>query len=157
MTYPEKLYSIVGETGNTLNTVFVGTGSISQLGTTIVSGSSYQTVASYTYAPQLEYSKIIVEYNSQYYISGSGNDSWYANVTVDGVEVSQTYLNLVSGSGNFGAARTGNLFPIVGAYDNSTTLHKTILVRVKRGTSDDNLEVYGNVGTSLKITEIGVQ
>jgi hypothetical protein len=156
MAYPESHYTTYGETGNTLNTAFLGTGSISQLGTTIVSGSTYQTIASYTYAPHLENSKMIVEYNSQYYISGSGTDSWYASVTVDGVEVSQTYLNFVSGSGNFGGARTGNLFPIVGGYDNSTTLSKTIIVRAKRGTSDDNLEVYGNIGTSLKITEIGI-
>lgn len=156
MAYPEKHYSVFGETGNTLNTEFLGTGSISQLATTIVSGSTYQNLASYTYNPQLENSKIIVEYNTQYYISGSGTDSWYADVTVDGVEVSQTYLSYLSGSGNFGGARTNNLFPIAGAYTNTDGLNKTILIRAKRGTSDDNMEVYGNVGTSLKITEIGI-
>ena len=103
-------------TGQTINTVFLESADMAQINTAISAG----TVATYTYTPKSNASKIIVEYGNLYTITGDssgGLDGFESRITVDGTMVAkrqQQFPNL-AGSGTRGST----LFPICGGIANA--------------------------------------
>lgn len=129
-----------------------------QLGQTIVGNSTvaaamqYYQVFTYDYTPKIATSYILIEYQTIYTVGGSGYDTLNASLRVNGQEISTTYQQWIDGAG--GGSRSGAIFPIVGRYENSTTLAKTIRVYLNNDTND-TVTVNGDNSTWLKITEIG--
>jgi hypothetical protein len=113
---------------------------------------TYTQIASYTYTPISASSYIIVEVNGVYSVSGANGDDWYSQITVAGNEVGYNHQIWTNGTG--GGTRSGVLFPLMGRYTNGSSSAKIIAINVKKGTSDDTLTVYSDVGFWLKVTEI---
>jgi len=115
---------------------------------------STQTIFTYTYTPKIANSYILCEYQTKYTVAGGGSDTVWAYLYINGIdrsgETRQTWNN-TSGGGT----RSGTIFPIVGRYTNTDVTGLAIRVDVYNGTDADNLTVYGDIGTWLKITEIG--
>jgi hypothetical protein len=146
-------------TGQTINTVFLmpGDTSFNQISTTISSG----TIASYTYSPKSNNSKIIVEYSTLYVDSigdsGSGTDAFESKITVTGVATElakrQQYFRGGDGTSN----RSSTLFPIAGAYNNSSLNTVTFNITLSRISGDDSIRFYSaSYDACMKITEIAL-
>ncbi len=146
-------------TGQTINTVFLmpGDTSFNQISTTIASG----TIASYTYSPKSNNSKIIVEYSALYVDSigdsGSGTDAFESKITVTGVATElakrQQYFRGGDGTSN----RSSTLFPIAGAYNNSSLNTVTFNITLSRISGDDSIRFYSaSYDACMKITEIAL-
>jgi hypothetical protein len=114
--------------------------------------SGYTTIGSYTYTPASSASYLFITFQSRFTVSGTTDDSWYSQVTVDGTQVGYIFTQF---SNNGGASlRTQPLFPLQGRYTNSSTASKAIAISARRDISDDNLTVNGDTSTWLTITEI---
>jgi len=146
-------------TGQTVNTMFLmpGDTSFNQINTSISSG----TVASYTYTPRSNNSKIIVEYSALYVDplgdSTNGTDAFESKITVTGVETElakrQQYFRGGTGTSN----RSSTLFPIAGAYNNSAVNPLTINITLSRINGDDTIRFYSaSYDACMKITEIAL-
>ena len=87
------------------------------------------------------------------FTGGSGLDSYYSRIKVDGTEIVYAYQS--TGATNNNAFRTGVLFPLTGRYTNSSTTAKSIVVAARRSSADDSITI-SNSATSmwLRITEI---
>ncbi|MBS1667986.1 MAG: hypothetical protein JST58_11475 [Bacteroidetes bacterium] len=141
--------------GQVIQTLILPYSSIGQSANTSISTTvpNYSTLATYNYTPASSSSTIIVEYNTVYVGSGYGTDDWYSRITVNGSQVSYGYQQW-TGAAYGGGTRSGTLFPVMGAYTNSSTSPITILIQAARGSSDDSFTFKGDVSTWLKITEI---
>jgi len=145
-------------TGQTVNTMFLmpGDTSFTQINTSISSG----TVASYTYTPRSNNSKIIVEYSALYVIggdSGSGTDSFESRIAVAGVSdpIAKRQQYFVGGNGT--SNRSSTLFPIAGAYNNSAVNPLTFNITLSRISGDDVIQFYSaSFDACMKITEIAL-
>jgi hypothetical protein len=146
-------------TGQTINTVFLmpGDTGFTHINTTISSG----TIASYTYSPKSNNSKIIVEYSALYVDSigdsGSGTDAFESKITVTDVETElakrQQYFRGGDGTSN----RSSTLFPIAGAYNNSSLDTVTFNITLSRISGDDSIRFYStSYDACMKITEIAL-
>jgi hypothetical protein len=146
-------------TGQTINTVFLmpGDTGFTHINTTISSGP----IASYTYSPKSNNSKIIVEYSALYVDSigdsGSGTDSFESKITVTGVATElakrQQYFRGGDGTSN----RSSTLFPIAGAYNNSSLNTVTFNITLSRINGDDSIRFYNaSYDACMKITEIAL-
>ena len=146
-------------TGQTINTVFLmpGDTGFAHINTTISSGP----IASYTYSPKSNNSKIIVEYSALYVDSigdsGSGTDSFESKITVTGVATElakrQQYFRGGDGTSN----RSSTLFPIAGAYNNSSLYTVTFNITLSRINGDDSIRFYNaSYDACMKITEIAL-
>lgn len=140
-------------TGQTINTVFLESANMAQINTAISAG----TVATYTYTPKSNASKIIVEYGNLYTITGdssSGLDGFESRITVDGTVVAkrqQQFPNL-AGSGTRGST----LFPICGGIANSVLTPRVINITLTRNDGNDTVQFYSAAFDAfMKITEIG--
>ena len=119
---------------------------------TTVSSTTWTTIATYSYTRKSNNSTIIVEFNAQYSIAGSGDDSYRSQITVGGTAIAE---NSQSWRNNGGAGtRSGTIFPIMGGYDNNATGAITINIDARRDSADDNGTFYRNTGTWMKITEV---
>jgi len=120
-----------------------------------VSAGNTISLFSYSYTPKIANSYLIVEYQSAYFLNGSGADSidGYLYVTdVSKNTISHTYQQWANSAG--GGTRSGTMFPIVGRYTNESVTAKSISVEVQNVTIGDTVEVAGDMSTWLKITEI---
>jgi len=135
--------------GQVLRTVMLSAGQLGQAATTNI-GASWVNLFSISYTPVCPTSYIIVEYCTKYNFAGSSNDNCASRIQIDGGDISQGFQN----ASNDGAGRTGVLFPLMGRYTNNSLSAKTVTAAGIRTAGDDNLAVYGDVGTWLKITEI---
>jgi hypothetical protein len=148
-------------TGQTINTVFLmpGDTGFTHINTTISSGP----IASYTYSPKSNNSKIIVEYSALYVDSigdsGSGTDSFESKITVTVTGVAtelarrQQYFRGGDGTSN----RSSTLFPIAGAYNNSSLNTVTFNITLSRINGDDTIRFYNaSYDACMKITEIAL-
>ncbi len=145
-------------TGQTVNTMFLipGDASFTQTNSLMSSG----TVASYSYTPRSNNSKIIVEYSALYVIggdSGSGTDRFESKITITGVatELAKREQYFVGGNGT--SNRSSTLFPIAGAYNNSALTTLPINITLSRISGDDSIQFYNaSFDACLKITEIAL-
>ena len=140
-------------TGQTINTVFLESANMAQINTAISAG----TVATYTYTPKSNASKIIVEYGSLYTITGDssgGLDGFESRITVDGTMVAkrqQQFPNL-AGSGTRGST----LFPICGGIANAVLTPRVINITLTRNDGNDTVQFFSaSFDAFMKITEVG--
>ena len=140
-------------TGQTINTVFLESADMAQINTAISAG----TVATYTYTPKSNASKIIVEYGNLYTITGDssgGLDGFESRITVDGTMVAkrqQQFPNL-AGSGTRGST----LFPICGGIANAVLTPRVINITLTRNDGNDTVQFFSaSFDAFMKITEVG--
>jgi len=119
--------------------------------TTIATSNADTDFVTYSYTPTSSNSYLIIHYHlaSYDFTSGTGNDSYFSRIKVDGNEITFGAQNTVNGF------RTGVLFPLTGRYTNSNTTAKSIVVACRRNSADDSISIV-NSSTSmwLRITEI---
>lgn len=119
--------------------------------TTIGTSTSDTDFLTYSYTPVSSNSYLIIHYHLGDYTfdSGTGNDSYFSRIKVDGAEITYANQSTVNGF------RSGVLFPLTGRYTNSNTTAKSIVVACRRESADDNITI-ANTATSmwLRITEI---
>lgn len=121
--------------------------------TTVATSTSDTDFITYNYTPVSSSSYLIIHVHvaSYYDGGGTGDDSYFSRIKVDGNEI--TYSR--QATRNNYTFRTGTLFPLTGRYTNSNTTAKSITVGVRRDSADDNITIV-NSGTALwmRITEI---
>ena len=119
--------------------------------TTIGTSGSDTDFITYSYTPVSSNSYLIIHYHLAKYdaTAGTGNDSWFSRIKVDGGEITFSWQTTVNGF------RSGALFPLTGRYTNSSTTAKSIVVACRRDSADDSITIT-NSSTSmwLRITEI---
>jgi hypothetical protein len=119
--------------------------------TTIGTSGSDTDFVTYSYTPISANSYLIIHYHLAKYdaTAGTGNDSWFSRIKVDGNEITFSWQTTVNGF------RSGVLFPLTGRYTNSNTTAKSIVVACRRDSADDSITIV-NSSTSmwLRITEI---
>jgi len=138
--------------GTVLNMSMLNYTGVNQASTTTISSTSYTVIATGTYQPVSKNSTIIFEYNSFYSINGGSADDFFSNIIVNGSEITYNQQIFLNSSG--GGTRSGTIFPIIGAYRNTSSTSIIYGIQAKRGTSDDNITINGDNSTWLKITEI---
>lgn len=153
--------------GQTINTVFLA-GNDPLLNQTDASsvGISSGRVASYTYTPRSSNSKIIVEYEALYDIVGFNGDTYssfiYVNDTSGGNQIAKKIQRFTSQVG--GGTRSGTIFPIMGAYNNSGLSNMTFNIMLTSSSQDgdgsgpgDPINFYRTVFDScMRVTEISL-
>ena len=110
----------------------------------------------YNYYPKNANSYVIVEYVTKYSVVGAGNDGATSIVKINGSQVGDTYQRWSDSQG--GGTRSGVLFPLYGRYTNSGNNSLTALpiqVITYNLTDTDDITIYTDGSTWLKITEIG--
>jgi hypothetical protein len=119
--------------------------------TTIATSTSDTDFVSCSYSPVSSNSYLVIHYHlaSYDFSAGTGNDSYFSRIKVDGNEITYSKQSTVNGN------RSGVLFPLTGRYTNSNTTAKQIIVACRRDSADDNITIV-NTATSmwLRITEI---
>lgn len=142
-------------TGQTINTVFLESADISQINTSISSG----TVATYTYTPKSTNSKIIVEYGALYVISGdsgAGLDAFESQVTIDSTLIAKRQQQFPNTAGS--GTRGSTIFPICGGIANAAPIPtpRVINITLTRINGDETIRFYsGSYDAFMKIIEIG--
>jgi hypothetical protein len=138
--------------GQTIKDTMLSNTDVTVNSTTIGATGSDVAFITYNYTPVSSNSYLIIHYHLGKYdaSSGTGNDSWYSTISVDGGEIVFGWQNTVNGF------RSGTLFPLTGRYTNSNTTSKSITITCRRDTADDSITIT-NSSTSmwLRITEIG--
>jgi hypothetical protein len=140
-------------TGQTINTVFLESAQMNQRNDAVANGT--YTVASYTYTPKSNNSRIIVEYSALYRITGYNNDEFESRILIDGTTMiakrQQAYANEPGGG-----TRSGTLFPICGGITNNALTNRTIAI-LFYSTSSDPVQFYSaSFDACMKITEIAL-
>jgi len=138
--------------GTVLNMSMLNYTGVNQASTTTISLTSYEVIATGAYQPVSNNSTIIFEYTSTYMMTGGSEDDFFSDIIINGSEI--TYNHQLFASTGGGGTRSGTIFPIIGAYRNTAITPIIYGIQSKRGTSNDNLTVYGDNSTWLKITEI---
>jgi hypothetical protein len=137
--------------GQVVNDIMLSNTEVTISTTTIATSTSDTDFLTYSYTPLSSTSYLVIHYHLGAYTfnAGTGNDSYFSRIKVDGNEI--TYANQSTVNGN----RTGVLFPLTGRYTNSNTTAKSIVVACRRDSADDNISII-NSSTSmwLRITEI---
>jgi len=140
----------VAQPGQVVNMAVLSNIELNLLESMIVSAQTTDTVFSYTYTPVNANSYILVEYQSNYSLTGDGHDIIEAYIYVDNNLIGKTKQSWVDGTGT----RSGTIFPILGRYTNSNMTSKVIRVDINANNSDDDVDVDSDISTWLKITEI---
>jgi hypothetical protein len=118
---------------------------------TISSSASYTTVASKSYTPGSSSSYIFFEVYARYEIAGAAADSFFSQLTWNGIEIGIQRQVFANGSG--GGTRSSTLFPLTGRVTNSGGTF-TLAVNVRRDSADDNVVVKSDSAFYVKVTEI---
>lgn len=148
------VYRSAWAVGETINTRMYNYSDLGMSATTTISSTSYATFATITYTPKSSSSYIWIEFSCTYNIAGAAADDFWSNIEVNGSEIVNANQVWVNGAG--GGTRSGVLFPLAARYTNSGTAGIAVSIRAKRGTSDDNGTIYGNVSSGyMRIQEIG--
>jgi hypothetical protein len=139
--------------GQVVNDIMLSNTEVTVSTTTIATSTSDTDFVTYSYTPLSSSSYLVIHYHLADYIfeSGSGSDSYFSRIKVDGNEI--TYSRQSTRSAD--TFRTGVLFPLTGRYTNSSTSAKSIVVACRRDSADDSITIV-NSSTSmwLRITEI---
>jgi len=137
--------------GQVINDIMLSNTDVTISTTTIATSTSDTDFLTYSYTPLSSSSYLVIHYHlaSYSFEGGTGNDSYFSRIKVDGVEYSYSRQSTVNGN------RTGVLFPLTARYTNSNTTAKSIVVACRRDSADDNITIV-NTATSmwLRITEI---
>lgn len=137
--------------GQVVNDVILSNTEVTISTTTIATSNADTDFLTYSYTPLSSTSYLVIHYHlaSYDYTGGTGNDSYFSRIKVDGTEITYAYQSTVNGF------RTGVLFPLMGRYTNSNTTAKSIVVAARRNSADDSITIV-NSATSmwLRITEI---
>ena len=141
--------------GQVIKDTMLSNSEVTVLTTTVATSTSDTDFLSYSYTPVSSSSYLIIHVHVAKYDAatsgGSGLDSYYSRIKVDGSEIvygwqytRETYT-----------FRSGTLFPLTGRYTNSSTSAKTITVGVRRDSADDSISI-ANSPTALwmRITEV---
>jgi len=138
--------------GQVVNDISLSNTEVTISTTTIATSNADTDFLTYSYTPLSSNSYIVIHYHLSSYSfeGGTGNDSYFSRIKVDGTEITYSRQSTVNGN------RTGVLFPITGRYTNSSTSAKSIVVACRRDSADDSITIV-NTATSmwLRITEIG--
>lgn len=140
-------------TGQTINTVFLESAQMAQRSDAVANGT--YTVASYSYTPKSNNSRIIVDYSALYRITGYNADEFESRILIDGTTLiakrQQAYANEVGGG-----TRSGTLFPICGGIANNALEPRTIAI-ILYTSSTDPVQFYSQAyDACMKITEIAL-
>jgi hypothetical protein len=140
-------------TGQTINTVFLESAQMNQRNDAVADGT--YTVASYSYTPKSNNSRIIVEYSALYRITGYNADEFESRILIDGTTIiakrHQAYANEPGGG-----TRSGTLFPICGGITNNALTNRTIAI-IFYSSSTDPVQFYSaSFDACMKITEIAL-
>ena len=140
------------QSGQVVNMAVLSNIELNLTETMIVSAQTTDTVFSYTYTPVNANSYILVEYQSNYSLTGSGDDIIESYIYMNNNMIGKTKQSWVDGTGT----RSGTIFPILGRYTNSDITSKQIRVDINANNSDDDVDVDvdSDISTWLKITEI---
>jgi hypothetical protein len=138
--------------GQVVNDISLSNTEVTISTTTIATSNADTDFLTYSYTPLSSNSYLVIHYHlaSYSFEGGTGNDSYFSRIKVDGTEITYSRQSTVNGN------RTGVLFPITGRYTNSSTSAKSIVVACRRDSADDSITIV-NTATSmwLRITEIG--
>jgi len=138
--------------GQVVNDIMLSNTEVTISTTTIATSTSDTDFLTYSYTPLSSTSYLVIHYHLADYRfdSGTGNDSYFSRIKVDGAEITYSRQSTVNGN------RSGVLFPLTGRYTNSNTTAKSIVVACRRDSADDSITIT-NSSTSmwLRITEIG--
>lgn len=141
-------------TGQTINTVCLQPLQISQTETEYTFSANPHVVASYMYTPKSNNSKIIVEYDTLYVISGFNNDAFETRIIYNDNSdniVAKRQQKFIDAQG--GGTRSGTIFPLSGVIANNVLTPYTIKIWLY--VASDSVRVYGApYDALLKITEI---
>jgi len=137
--------------GQVVNDIMLSNTEVTVSTTTIATSTSDTDFVTYSYTPLSSTSYLVIHYHlaSFSFEGGTGNDSYFSRIKVDGTEITYSRQSTVNGN------RTGVLFPLTGRYTNSNTTAKSIVVACRRDSADDSITIV-NSATSmwLRITEI---
>ena len=140
-------------TGQTINTVFLTPTDISQNQTLYTSSGSPHTVASYSYTPKSNNSKIIVEYGALYEITGFNADVFESRILDGTTTIARRFQNFTDQTG--GGTRSGTIFPISGSITNLALNPHNIIIRLI--VASDSVQIYAqDYDAFMKITEISL-
>lgn len=142
-------------TGQTINTVFLVPDQMGQIQQTYNATGSPHTIASYSYTPKSDNSKIIVEYGAYYDIEGYNDDLFESQIVVG---ASTTIAKRVQRFRNElgGGTRSCTIFPITGAFTNNATTARVISVKLLLS-STDTVQIWrADYDAFMKITEISL-
>jgi len=106
----------------------------------------------FQFIPISSSSKIKIECDANYQISGGANDEFNSRILVNTDVVSYKMEQFKDSPG--ASNRTVKILPISGIYRNTSTNFVWISVQVRRSNTDDILWVYKNSGISLSVQEI---
>ena len=154
-------------TGQTIHTVFLAGNDpllnhieASSFDDAISSG----TIATYTYTPKSNNSKIIVEYGGYYKIngnSGGGEDTFQSLLkvtkignTVTDIDIARRVQHFRSGDGT--GTRSSTMFPIMGAYTNTGTSNIEFKVNFSSAGGDVVQFFKSSFDACMKVTEIAL-
>ena len=116
------------------------------------STATYSTIASKTYTPASSSSYLFVEVYARYYVNGAAEDSFFSQLTWNGIEFAAQRQYWANGSG--GGTRSSTLFPLAGRITIASPTGYTLAVNARRDSADDTLSVYADGAFCVKITEI---
>lgn len=137
--------------GQVINDIILSNTEVTISTTTIATSTSDTDFLTYSYTPLSSNSYLVIHYHLADYRfdSGTGNDSYFSRIKVDGGEITYSRQSTVNGN------RSGVLFPLTGRYTNTNTTAKSIVVACRRDSADDNITI-ANTATSmwLRITEV---
>jgi hypothetical protein len=142
-------------TGQTINTVFLNATQIGQSSSNLTAGT--HQVALYSYMPISTNSRIIIEYQANYLITGFNQDIFTSYIIMDGVTtIAQREQYFDNNSG--GGTRSGTIFPISGSItNNQNTNARQIIIRLV--VTSDSVDFSGknnSYDACMKITEIAL-
>jgi hypothetical protein len=137
--------------GQVVNDIMLSNTEVTISTTTIATSTSDTDFLTYSYTPLSSNSYLVIHYHlaSFSFEGGTGNDSYFSRIKVDGGEITYSRQSTVNGN------RTGVLFPLTGRYTNSNTTAKSIVVACRRDSADDNITIVNSSSSMwLRITEI---
>jgi hypothetical protein len=137
--------------GQVVNDIMLSNTEVTISTTTIATSTSDTDFLTYSYTPLSTSSYIVIHYHlaSYSFEGGTGNDSYFSRIKVDGSEITYSRQSTVNGN------RTGVLFPLTGRYTNSSVTAKSIVVACRRDSADDSITIVNSSSSMwLRITEI---
>jgi hypothetical protein len=137
--------------GQVVNDIMLSNTEVTISTTTIATSTSDTDFLTYSYTPLSSSSYLVIHYHlaSFSFEGGTGNDSYFSRIKVDGNEITYSRQSTVNGN------RTGVLFPLTGRYTNSNTTAKSIVVACRRDSADDSITIVNSSSSMwLRITEI---
>jgi len=142
-----QAYAYSASLGNTLTSSTATTGAAFIVGAFTDAGN---TIFQFTITPKSTNSIIYTNFDCYYTIAGTGTDSFESRIVVTSNSVDtaiskKTFTMTTTIDSSFARAGGANLFPLFGAYKNTSLSTITVKIQAKRGTAalaaDDNTTI----------------